>query len=120
MSLSSLPNAPGAPFGQSGFGSFTSARNCITNESLRTEAKRVFIFSEGELTQISWRDNEELRESIQRASCFLAVSEGTANEIVPPWRPVEEVAADVSPHEAIPHQRRENSENCACFPLSWG
>src|SRR5205814_7794365 len=30
------------------------------------------------------------------------------------------VAADVSPHEAIPHQRHENSGNCACFPLSWG
>src|SRR2546430_3053229 len=43
MSLSSLPSAPGAPFGQSGIGSFTSARNRIAKESSRADATRVFM-----------------------------------------------------------------------------
>src|SRR2546426_3840502 len=47
MSFSSLPNAPGAPFAQSGTGSLTWACNCIAKESERADAKRVFMVYRG-------------------------------------------------------------------------
>src|SRR5437660_12424458 len=54
MSFSSLPNAPGAPFAQSGMGSFIWACNWIANESERADAKRVFMIGWGR-AYADWR-----------------------------------------------------------------
>src|SRR5206468_1724976 len=62
MSLSSLPSAPGAPLGQSGRGSFISARDKRQKEERMATAKKVFMdFPVAKPTRIADRFNAEFR-----------------------------------------------------------